>query len=94
MSNQMDKSYSINGQRYWDADIRSCDGCKKDWKLRPKTQWDNGHCLLAFCDDIFGNSWVLCNRCFKHEAKHYKDKMGSALWVSSYIKPKEDEDEE
>ena len=82
------KSYIEKGVKYWDSDaLRSCDECGKDWMLRPKTQWSNGHCLLAFVDDIFGNSWVLCNRCFKNQRKHQH------LIVSSYIKPKEEDEE-
>lgn len=90
----MSKTYERNGETYYDAHIKNCDECGRDWMLRPKTQWENGHCLLAFVADIFGNSWVLCNRCFKHEAKHYRDKMGSPLWVTAYIKKKEEEEDE
>ena len=85
----MNKSYEHKGETYWDSDtIKNCDECGRDWMLRPKTQWSNGHCLLAFVADVFGNSWVLCNRCFKNEAKHQH------LWVTSYIKKKEEEEDD
>jgi predicted amidophosphoribosyltransferase len=65
-----------------------CDECGKDWTLRPKTQWTNGHCLLARCADPFGNLWTLCNRCFKLINKEQR------VVVVDYIKPTEEEDDE
>jgi len=84
----MDKSYEHKGEKYMDMVYSKCDECGKDWMLRPKTQWSNGHCLLAFIGDVYGNSWVMCNRCFKNAAKHQH------LWVTSYIKKKEEEEDE
>jgi hypothetical protein len=88
MSSPIKQSYEYKGETYYDADIKDCDECGKDWMFRANTQWSNGHCLLAFIGDAFGNSWVMCNRCFKNEAKHQH------LFVTSYIKRKEVEEDE
>ena len=79
--------YVEKNTAFYDADIRVCDECGEDWTLRPKTQWSNGHCLLAFVKDIYGNKWVMCNRCFKHEGKK------EPLTLVCYIKPKAEDTE-
>jgi len=80
MSTQQVKSntYKHNDETY-------CDGCGRDWMLRANTQWSNGHCLLAFVGDGRGNSWMLCNRCYEKKKN---------LFVTEYIKKKDEEDEE
>ena len=63
-----------SGVKYWNHTYDKCDLCDKKWKtMKCKWSWPHKQNVLAWVVSVYGESYILCRRCYKQEQNQLEE---------------------